>query len=263
MLADLPSLWIISFPGDEGPLENPDRETAITDYLDRGGRLFVHDGSLTFSEVLYNDYLQYDYSTCVYPPFIHVIGYPGTFAEGLAFDFPDSVAPSYMWPMGDPSETEILLDDGSGNCSCVAIVVDRLGFKAVINSQALHELLDGPDGTRLELVSRMLNFFDIQTSLSESDETVNPVDYILLSAYPNPFNSEVRIVASSSVSGAIQTIEIYDIAGRLIRRLALAGSDVVWDGCTERGDVAASGIYFARLVVDNRHTASTKLTLLK
>jgi hypothetical protein len=186
MLSELPLLWIVSFPGGNGPLEDPDRETAIIDYLDRGGRLFVHDGSLTFSEIIYSDYLQYDYSTCVYPPFIHVDGYPGTFAEGLSFDFPDSMPVSYLWPVGDPSETAILLDDGPNNCSSVALVIDRLGFKAVVNSQPLHEMLDGPDGTRLELFNRMLNFFDIETAV----ESTAPFFRLIISSFrPIPIPS--------------------------------------------------------------------------
>jgi len=259
-LSGLPVLWIVSFPGEYGPLENVDRENAITDYLDNGGRMFIYEGLIIFSETIYQ-YLQYDYTTCIIPPFVHVDGCPGTFAEGLSFDFPDSMSASYLMPIGDPSEVEMLLDEGHG-CSCVAVVVNRLGFKAVVNSQPLHELLDGPGGTRLQFFDRMLNFFDVQTSLDETDRPIVPADHVMLTAYPNPFNAGVRLSISPSASAG-NTIEIYDIAGRLVRRLAGIGTDIVWDGKSADGEPVSSGIYFARVASGRAGSSSIKLTLMK
>ncbi len=66
---------------------------------------------------------------------------------------------------------------------------------------------------------------------------------LALKAYPNPFNSSCRI----SVDGAdISTVEIFDIAGRSVKRLAINDSFAIWDGRTSDGRPLASGIYFAR-----------------
>ncbi len=224
--------------------------------------MFTHDGMLTFTETLYWEYLQYDYTTCIVPSFVHVSGCPGTFAENLSFDFPDSISASYILPLPDDSVDCRILLDAPSDCSSVVLVVDRLGFKAVVNSQPLHTMLDGPGGTRLELFNRILRFFDMQTNLEENETPIIPNEPLLLSAYPNPFNSSVRLSLSSSVDSK-GTIEIYDITGRLVRRFSYVSSDAVWDGTTSDGNSVGSGIYFARVLSNTGTHSAVKLTLLK
>jgi WD40 repeat protein len=71
--------------------------------------------------------------------------------------------------------------------------------------------------------------------------------------FPNPANPETWIPFSISKDGRV-IIEIYDLSGRLIRRLDLGNLDAgtyvsrgraaYWDGRDERGERVASGIYF-------------------
>jgi len=259
MLSGLPALWLVSLPEPSGYIENPDRETAIVDYLaDYGGRIFINDGWLTFTENLY-DLLFYDYTTCMGSPFIHTVGGPGTFAEGMSFDFPDSLGPSYLFAMGYPPTSSVLLSDGNW-CSSVAVVTDTAGYKAVINSQRLDQMLDGPDGTRLEFFDRMLDFFGLQTGIADNEAAPIPENHTILTAYPNPFNSGVRIALAGEVTEG-GSIEIYDVMGRLVRRYENVENAVTWDGTRVDGRPASSGIYFAR-IAENSGT-SVKLTLMK
>ena len=83
----------------------------------------------------------------------------------------------------------------------------------------------------------------------------------LLSAYPNPFNAKTTIKFSLAESAAIK-LDIYDIAGRLVEKLAdtkfPAGEKaIVWD--TEN---KSSGVYFARLSSSSGNSAR-KLVLLR
>jgi|GEM_PF-1233475 len=69
---------------------------------------------------------------------------------------------------------------------------------------------------------------------------------------PNPFRSTAEIRYSLGAMGASPvSLEIYDPAGRIVRRLACdtqAGPHVsVWDGRTEAGRKVAPGVYFCRL----------------
>jgi hypothetical protein len=78
------------------------------------------------------------------------------------------------------------------------------------------------------------------------DGEINLPDRIILSAYPNPFNSSVLISYSSMKGG---DIGIYDIKGQLIRTLIVeGGSDgkINWDANDAMGNKVCSGIYFAR-----------------
>jgi len=64
------------------------------------------------------------------------------------------------------------------------------------------------------------------------------------------------------------TIEVYSVAGRLVRTLldadltaGVAGS-VVWDGTNDRGERCASGVYFCRVTAPG-FAATRKLVMLK
>ncbi len=72
-----------------------------------------------------------------------------------------------------------------------------------------------------------------------------------LQATPNPFTSAVTLQLNWSGTSEDPTVDIFDINGRLIRRLtAEAVSEcnamMIWNGCLEDGNPASPGIYFAR-----------------
>jgi len=73
----------------------------------------------------------------------------------------------------------------------------------------------------------------------------------LLRNYPNPFNPATK-VDFTMARDAAATLRVYDVTGRLVRTLLdsylTVGRYVVdWDGRDDRGQHAASGVYFLRL----------------
>jgi spore coat protein CotH len=83
-----------------------------------------------------------------------------------------------------------------------------------------------------------------------------------LQARPNPFTSAVRLaLGPQSQAGAI---EIYDVGGRLLRRLAPpTGSGIcTWDGRGEDGTPAPPGLYWARARAQDGHWAASRRVLL-
>ncbi|MEW5875994.1 MAG: FlgD immunoglobulin-like domain containing protein, partial [Candidatus Zixiibacteriota bacterium] len=97
----------------------------------------------------------------------------------------------------------------------------------------------------------------VETGVFEPADPQSPVprEPGVISAYPNPFNVGVALVINllgGDSRAEAAAIEITDVLGRLVRRLAVprespGQATVVWDGRTEYGRVAASGVYFARL----------------
>jgi hypothetical protein len=78
-----------------------------------------------------------------------------------------------------------------------------------------------------------------------------PVTTFLGQSYPNPFVGSTTISYGVSRRGEA-TLEVYDVAGRLVRVLASGTHEVrrheaAWDGCDAGGRRVASGIYFYRL----------------
>jgi len=77
--------------------------------------------------------------------------------------------------------------------------------------------------------------------------------------YPNPFNPSTTIPydimpGDSPASRAAVALDVYDVQGHRVRSLlrsaqAPGSYRVSWDGGTDSGARAASGVYFARLRV--------------
>jgi hypothetical protein len=72
-----------------------------------------------------------------------------------------------------------------------------------------------------------------------------------ITASPNPFNPETAIDFTTARAGHV-TARIYDVSGRAVRTLVdkvlEAGSHTFrWNGSTDDGERAASGIYFLKL----------------
>ncbi len=85
-------------------------------------------------------------------------------------------------------------------------------------------------------------------------------------AWPNPFNPQTTIKFTNPRNGSV-TVGIYDIHGHLVRSLIqenfLAGEhSAVWNGRTNSGGSASSGVYFARMIAGESR-ATTKLMLVK
>ena len=93
----------------------------------------------------------------------------------------------------------------------------------------------------------------------------------LLQSYPNPFNPETWIPYELEKDATV-SIEIYNSAGQLMRTLDLGqqprgryiskSKAVRWDGRTEAGERAASGLYFYVLKAGN-FTATRRMAILK
>ena len=85
------------------------------------------------------------------------------------------------------------------------------------------------------------------------DEPGAPGRYALYQNAPNPLNPTTVIRYDVPSGGGSVTLEIFDVSGRLVRRLldgqeASGRKSVVWDGKDERGARVGSGVYYCRLV---------------
>ncbi len=112
--------------------------------------------------------------------------------------------------------------------------------------------------------------FQVQVTTEDDGGTTDAADVPTLTAsvraYPNPFNPQTTLRLVNPRAGHVE-VGIYDVQGRLVRTLASealpAGPvELRWDGATERGRPAGSGVYFARLRAGGEQ-ASAKLMLIK
>ena len=153
--------------------------------------------------------------------------------------------------------------------------VDRLTFK---NSRVLPSAVLSQDGKHIITGGEQILLWDVNLpSLAiEPMETQLTLwgdvkQTALLQNYPNPFNPETWIPYQLA-SDSVVTLTIYNLNGEHIRQIDLgekpAGiyqtqADAIhWDGRTEQGESAPSGIYFYTLDAA-KHTHSRKMILLK
>ncbi|MBN2565323.1 MAG: T9SS type A sorting domain-containing protein [Candidatus Eisenbacteria bacterium] len=84
--------------------------------------------------------------------------------------------------------------------------------------------------------------------------------------YPNPANPAASVRFTLPQGGDAE-LEVYDVAGRLVVRLAGGRHDsgehtVTWRGTDRSGEAVASGVYFVRLETEEG-TATRKLALIR
>jgi hypothetical protein len=101
----------------------------------------------------------------------------------------------------------------------------------------------------------------------DDDAPSVPTHAALYQNTPNPFNPTTTIRYDVPAGGAIVDLAIYDVAGRLVKRLASGfqqpgARTAVWDGRNGRGQQVATGVYFYRLHAGT-FVSTRKMVLLK
>jgi hypothetical protein len=100
-----------------------------------------------------------------------------------------------------------------------------------------------------------------------SNASAIPTEYALSQNFPNPFNPTTTINFSLPNEGQVN-LSVYNLLGEEIATLASglmdAGSyTAVWNSIDHAGRRMSTGMYFYRLMVDNRVVATKKMLLLK
>ncbi len=117
------------------------------------------------------------------------------------------------------------------------------------------------------LVTAVNQRLEVVESTTTGVETP-PIDLTFrIGNHPNPFNPSTTISYTLPEPAKVH-LEIFDVVGRLVMTLldgeAKGSGDhaVVWNGRTNDGESAASGMYFYRFVAGD-HQATQRMTLLK
>jgi hypothetical protein len=106
----------------------------------------------------------------------------------------------------------------------------------------------------------------IQVEAAGSNPTQVPTSYALNQNYPNPFNPSTEISFALSADSHVR-LSVYNVLGQQVRTLidedmTAGNKSITWDGRSDNGSPAASGIYFYRIQA-NDFVDTRKMTLLK
>jgi len=161
-------------------------------------------------------------------------------------------------------------------------------YAVVMDAFSVHYLRSTPDGWTGEdcgddssaigrRISDVLDFLGAPTGVCDPEEIVVGVGdgpsgvpgarTVLFQNTPNPFNPRTTVRYQLGEAAHVK-LRIYDVAGRLVRTLVDAPQvaesyEVVWDGQSDLGEVASSGVYWARMSTSAGFSASTKMVVLK
>ncbi len=97
-------------------------------------------------------------------------------------------------------------------------------------------------------------FYTSSSAIDENNSTSAPYGFKLLANYPNPFNSHTAILFYLNNPNRVK-LAIYNLKGELVNELADADftagfHTIAWNGDNHYGITAPTGIYFARIKVD-------------
>jgi Zn-dependent M28 family amino/carboxypeptidase len=98
-----------------------------------------------------------------------------------------------------------------------------------------------------------------------------PIAFALGPGQPNPFRGETEIRFLVPTDGARVRLDVFDVAGRRVRRLAderfpLGPHTVIWDGLNDADRPVATGVYFTRLIGESggsERTLTRKIVRLR
>ena len=95
--------------------------------------------------------------------------------------------------------------------------------------------------------------------LSQKDTV--PEEFMLVSAYPNPFNPITNISFNLAEDSEV-SISIYNLQGRQIVSLVDASMNAGYHSVTWNADNFSSGVYFVKMVAGD-YKSNQKLMLVK
>lgn len=108
--------------------------------------------------------------------------------------------------------------------------------------------------------------------ITEGNQSILPIIEIigsnkLAQNYPNPFNPETSISYDINDNGIVE-LNIYNIKGQLKKQLVNEHQQVgtyttIWDGSNSNNKKVSSGLYFYKLLINNKLIDTKKMIMLK
>ena len=111
-----------------------------------------------------------------------------------------------------------------------------------------------------------LNILDYNAFVHNINPLLPTPQSIFITNYPNPFNLSTTIKFENQTAGTVH-LEIYNTKGQRVKSLLNehrlpALYEIGWDGKDDNGKAISSGVYYARISLNGRHSVK-KIVLIK
>ncbi|MBC8376811.1 MAG: M6 family metalloprotease domain-containing protein [FCB group bacterium] len=275
--------WLLAKPqvvwytgNSELPLEQPVIDL-LSSYQDSGGRLLLSGQDLTDGDEAQAAFLS-EYCGAVYSEtltnLIYVFGDPqheimsstDQYIANNYFGAENQTSPDIVTSL---SHSLPLFQYPLSGYQTAGTTTIYNGYKTIFLAfgfEAIAPLEDDGWAARADLMSRFLNWFDVDYVGIDSENKLQPLTVGISDFYPNPFNPSVTIQYALP-TGVDVSLRVYDISGREIVSLTSgeqpAGShQVQWNGVNKSGNPISTGVYFARLEAGD-FSQTVKMVLLR
>ena len=167
---------------------------------------------------------------------------------------------TYSFPFkGSPT---VLDTDGDGDLELI------MGSTQTLTNIDIKEAgnIDGMWSTHRANMARTGYYKSEVEALSVNDD-IQDYEFALYDAYPNPFNPSTTI-GYELPSTMFISLNIYDISGRLVRKLDSGVKNIgihsmVWDGKDNFGNIVSNGLYIYKLETSQMSAISNKIIFMK
>jgi hypothetical protein len=225
----------------------------LTAYLEDGGKLYM-EGRLTwFMDLQTNLHEMFNINTeeVNWYEYDSITGLPGTFTEGLGFDYDMTQPYNNYYLVAEEPAYELM--NSLPASTAVMVAYDAGVYKTVGSSAEFGGLVDGiHPSTKDELLSQILEFFGDIITRTEEHPSENEISAI--NVYPNPFHDIVYFDIKLNKTEMVK-LEITDITGRTLSKLfegkmEAGNHNLSWDASVLPNH-SGNGIYFFRFIYGN------------
>lgn len=191
----------------------------LANYLNAGGNLYIEGGETWFDdpETPVHSMFHFDVSSVNLHACYSLTGEPGTFAEGMYFNYDGPIV--LFNHFLEPNQDAFGFFTNTDEQYCYAIAYEDDVYKTIGTNFDFGGLTDDEfPSTKKVLMAEILNFFGIDITIISTEEFNSTSSTSNLSCVPNPIFKHARLNFSLSEKQNV-TLQIFDIHGSLIKTL--------------------------------------------
>jgi len=242
----------------DGEIVTMEMMEAMTEYLINGGYIYAECGSL-FGIMAYMGYPNYEdlmelfgveeVETPMTQNNINLLnGLTGSICEDLVFTG-STQSPNWYIDKLTLNDNGIAAFEEEGYGTVAVQGEGEYGQKTFCFAYALAHLEDGSQGTREELMSRIVDFFFFGTGEEENSDVKNKFD---IAVYPNPFKKQINICLNLKEQSNIN-LEVYNLAGKKVAKIYNSNLAAGNHQLSFSDNNLPDGIYLIRLQTGNEN----------
>jgi hypothetical protein len=228
--------------------------TALVNYLNGGGRMYLEGGDVWYWDPLYGGYdfgplFGIDATDDGSNDLATVQGQGGTFTTGMSF--PYNGENNYVDHIEAEGSGFFIFRNSAPSYDC-GVANDAGTYKTVGVSWEFSGLVDGaPPSTKTALADSIMRFFGIFVSRDEERSSPGPKLFGLYESVPNPCKRFASIAYQVPRKTHI-SLKLYDASGRLVKDMVNGEAEPGYHHLKLDTKLLASGVYFYRLETGER-----------